>query len=91
MHGGDVTLENRPEGGAESHGHLQADVNGKVETKGVVMIRFGLIALLCVSFALAGCAVPSPHHDGPEYDQPRGHRPPPPDYHPYWGSEKPLA
>ncbi|WP_294484010.1 hypothetical protein [uncultured Mailhella sp.] len=49
------------------------------------MIRFGLIALLCVSFALAGCAVPPPHHDGPEYDQPRGHRPPPPDYHPYWG------
>lgn len=50
------------------------------------MKRFGLIAGLCMLLALAGCVVPPPHHDeGPRYDHPRGHRPPPPEHHPYWG------
>ena len=48
------------------------------------MIRLVVIAVLCLSFALAGCVVPPPHHDdGPGYDHPRGHDAPP-QAHPYW-------
>lgn len=50
------------------------------------MSRFILVALLCTGFALSGCVVPPPHHDEHRYEQPRGHRPPPADYHPYWGA-----